>query len=145
MGDRPISKPPPAKDNKRKRYGHIQTQGAFEPKIPSIVQVKTCVPSAMRPLQFIPHLVSSSSLGPVRWCPGSTAALRLIVHAFSISFIESPGSVVRTVARLWAGRSEFRIPVGVRDFISAPEGPDRLRDPPSLPFNGYSSSFSECD
>ena len=64
---------------------------------------------------------------------------------FSVSFIESPGSVVRIVASLWAGRSAVRIPVGAGDFISAPESPDRLRDRPGLPFNGYPRYFPECD
>jgi hypothetical protein len=80
--------------------------------------VMTCVPPATRPLRSIPYLVC---------------------------FIESPGGVARIVASLWAGRSAFRIPVGARDFISAPESPDGLRDRPSLPFNGYPSFFPECD
>lgn len=119
MGDRPISKPPTAKDKKRKRYAHIQTQCAFEFKIPP-----------------------RSSSEDMRATSHASTAIHTV---FSMSFIDSPGSVVRIVASLWAGRSAVRIPVGAGDFISAPESPDRLRDPSSLPFIGYPSSFPECD
>jgi len=75
----------------------------------------------------------------------ATSHASTAIHTeFSMSFIDSPGSVDRTVASLRAGRSAVRIPVGA-DFISAPESPDRLRDPPSLPVIGYPSSFPECD
>jgi hypothetical protein len=81
-----------ASDCNRQQAQKIRTypfQGAFETKIPSIVQVKTYVPQYMRPP----------------------------IHAvLSISFMDSPGSLVRIVASLRAGRSAVRIPVALRDF-----------------------------
>ena len=71
----------------------------------------------------------------------ATSHASIAIHTvFSVSFIDSPGSVDRIVASLRAGRSAVRIPVEA-DFISAPESPDRLRDPPSLPFIGYPCSL----
>ena len=66
-----------------------------------------------------------------------------IPYFFNTSYIDSLGSVVGTVASLQAGRSEVRIPVAARYFLSSPECPDRLWAPPSHLFNGYPSSFPE--
>jgi hypothetical protein len=92
-----------------------------------------------------PKVHSNPKSHPTLRVRATSHASTAIHTVFSIAFIDSPGSVIRTVASLRAGRSAVRIPVEAGDFISAAQSPDRLRDPPSPPFIGYPSSFPECD
>jgi hypothetical protein len=48
---------------------------------------------------------------------------------------------VSVEARLWPRQSEFRIPVGAKDFFLLQIGLDELQDTPSPSFNGYECSF----
>ena len=48
--------------------------------------------------------------------------------------------MVGILTSLRAGHFGVRIPAGVTDFLSSPNRPERLCDPPDHHFNGYHST-----